>query len=162
MGGERELFDKLNNLRGTKTLIVGIGSTLRGDDGAGPIVCERLREAGVSAELVDAGTVPENYIQTIIKKAPRNIIIIDAIEFGGSPGAVGVFKDEQLDGTVLSTHALSPRLFVEVIKRSIEVDIYFVGIQPGQTKLGEPMSAQVRQALEDVTDTLIRIFPPPV
>ncbi len=162
MGADRELFDKLNNLRGTKTLIVGIGSTLRGDDGAGPLVCERLRQTGVSAELIDAGTVPENYIQTIIKKAPLNIVIIDAIEFGGSPGAVGIFKDEQLDATVLSTHALSPRLFVEVIKRSIEVDIYFVGIQPGQTKLGEPMSAKVRQALEDVTDTLIKIFPPAV
>jgi hydrogenase 3 maturation protease len=85
MGTDEELFEQLNKLRGSKTIILGIGNTLKGDDGAGPAVCERI--AGkICAEVIDAGTVPENYIQSIIKKAPQNLIIIDAVDFKSSEG----------------------------------------------------------------------------
>jgi len=62
-----ELFEQLNKLRGSKTVIVGMGNVLKGDDGAGPLICQQLN-GKVCAELIDAGTVPENYIQTIKKK----------------------------------------------------------------------------------------------
>ena len=32
---------------------------------AGPLVCEQFGRAKICAELIDAGTVPENYIQPI-------------------------------------------------------------------------------------------------
>ena len=83
MGTRQHLFEKLNKLRGSSTVIVGIGNTLKGDDGAGPLICEQLN-AKVCAEVIDAGTVPENYIQKIIKKAPQNLLVIDAIDFGAS------------------------------------------------------------------------------
>ncbi|MHC4647512.1 MAG: hydrogenase maturation protease, partial [Planctomycetota bacterium] len=88
MGSNGELFEQLRKLRSSRTVIVGIGNTLKGDDGAGPLICEHLSAAGVSAELIDAGTVPENYIQPIIRKAPENLVIVDAMEFGASPGTV--------------------------------------------------------------------------
>ena len=154
-----QLFEQLNKLRGSKTIVLGIGHTLKGDDGAGPLVCQQLT-GKTSAELIDTGTVPENYIQPIIKKRPQNLLIIDAIDFGASPGSINIFKPEQLNSSVFSTHTLSPRLFVDMITQAIDVDVYFIGIQPAQTQLGQSVSAQVNQAIQSLTQTLVEIFPP--
>jgi hydrogenase 3 maturation protease len=160
MGANQQVFEQLNKLRGSKTIIVGIGNTLKGDDGAGPLVCEQLRRAGIAADVIDAGTVPENYIQPIVKKAPQNLLVVDAIDFGGSPGAISILEPEQLSSVVISTHILSPRLFVDMIRQDLDVDVYFVGIQPAQTKLGESVSTEVSDAIEQLVGTLSQIFAP--
>jgi hydrogenase maturation protease len=110
--------------------------------------------------LIDAGTVPENYIQPIIKKAPQNLLIIDAIDFGASAGTISIFKPEQLNSSVFSTHTLSPRLFVDMVCRNINVDVYFVGIQPAQTQLGQSISPDISQAVQRLVRVLTEIFPP--
>jgi len=158
MGTDQQLFEQLSKLGGSKTVIVGIGNTLKGDDGAGPLICEQLRQAGVSAEVIDAGTVPENYIQPIIKKTPQNLLIIDAIDFGAAPGVINIFKPEQLSSSVISTHILSPHLFLDTIRQSIKVDVYLVGIQPAQIGLGQSISPQVSRAVQWLTSALTEIF----
>lgn len=160
MGAGEQLFEQLNKLRGSKTVIVGIGNILKGDDGVGPLICQQLRSAKICTELIDAGTVPENYIQPIIKKAPQNLLIIDAIDFGAPPGTISIFKPEQLNSFAFSTHALSPHLFVDLIHQEIDVDVYIVGIQPAQTQLGQSVSAQVSKAVQSLIDSLSKIFPP--
>ncbi|MHC4617359.1 MAG: hydrogenase 3 maturation endopeptidase HyCI [Planctomycetota bacterium] len=160
MGEEEQLLEKLSELRGSRTVIVTIGNTLKGDDGAGPLVCEKLKERGVSAELIDAGTAPENYIQPVVRKAPRNLLIVDAIDFGASVGAIEIFKPEQLEPTVFSTHRLSPRVFVDMIQKEIDVDVYFAGIQPGGIKVGESVSPQMCRAVQRLTNVILTIFPP--
>jgi hydrogenase 3 maturation protease len=160
MGTGEQLFEQLNKLRSSKTVIVGIGNTLKGDDGIGPVVCQQLRQAKVCAELIDAGTVPENYIQRIIKKTPKNLLIIDAVDFQAPPGTIEIFTPEQLNSFVFSTHTLSPRLFAEMVSRNIKVDVYFVGIQPAHTRLGDSMSPQVCQAAQQLAKMLIDVFPP--
>jgi hydrogenase 3 maturation protease len=158
MGTNQLLFEKLNKLRNSSTVIVGIGNTLKGDDGAGPLVCEQLR-GKVCAEVIDAGTVPENYIQTIIKKAPQNLLVIDAIDFGAPAGTFKIFKPEQLDSFAFSTHTLSPRLFVDMVCKEIRVDVSFIGIQPAQTQLGQPQSEHVKEAIQRLAGILAEIFP---
>jgi len=155
---DRQLFEKLREFRGSKTLIVGIGNTLKGDDGAGPLVCQQL-SGKVCAEIIDAGTVPENYIQPIIKKAPANLLVIDAMDFGASAGSISIFKPQQLSSVVTSTHTLSPGLFAQVVCQNIKVDVYFVGIQPAQTQLGESVSPQVSKAIQRLSHVITSIFP---
>ena len=151
-------YKQLNKLRGSATVIVGIGNTLKGDDGVGPLVCQQL-ESKTCAELIDAATVPENYIQPIIKKAPQNLLVIDAIDFGAPTGRINIFRPEELNSIVISTHTLSPRLFVDMIAEAIKVNVYFVGIQPGQTQLGQPVCPQVSETVQWLVRTLAEIFP---
>ena len=172
MGADQQLFEQLNKLRDSATVIVGVGNTLKGDDGAGPLICQQL-SGKVCAELIDAGTVPENYIQPIIKKAPQNLLVIDAIDFGAPAGTINIFKPEQLNSSAFSTHTLSPRLFADMVRQDIngvpqtrnsafggpKVDVYFVGIQPARTQLGQPQSAQVSRAIQWLVRALIEIFP---
>ncbi|MFQ6035579.1 MAG: hydrogenase 3 maturation endopeptidase HyCI [Sedimentisphaerales bacterium] len=157
---DRHIFEQLRRLRGQKTIIVGVGNVLKGDDGAGPLLCEQLRCTGIGAELIDAGTVPENYIQPIVKKAPQNLLIIDALDFGAPAGTINIFKPEQLSSVVTSTHTLSPRLFTEMVRQHIDVGVYFVGIQPAQTRLGQSVSEPISQAIQQLAQTLVKTFPP--
>jgi len=160
MDSEKSLFEQLNKFRESATIILGIGNILKGDDAAGPLVCGRLKAAEISAEPIDAGTVPENYIQRIIKKAPRTLLVIDAIDFGAEAGTIKVFEPQHLNTHVISTHTLSPRLFVDIICRSIQVDVYFIGIQPAQTQLGQSVSATVSLAIKRLSGVLTEVFPP--
>ncbi len=158
MGTNQQLRQQLNKLRNSATVIVGIGNVLKGDDGVGPLVCEQL--AGkTSAELIDAGTVPENYIQPIIKKAPQNLLVIDAIDFGAPAGTIRMFEPERLNSYALSTHTLSPRLFIDLVCQDIKVNVYFVGIQPAQTQLGQSISPQASEAVQRLSQILAEIFP---
>ncbi len=159
MALNHQIFEQLNKLRGSKTVIVGVGQILKGDDGAGSLICQQLQNK-ISAEVIDAATVPENYIQPIIKKAPQNIIVIDAVDFAAPPGTIKIFEPKQLDSIVLSTHALSPHLFVDMIKNQIEVEVCFIGIQPAQIGLGQPVSAEITKAVQSLVDILADIFPP--
>ncbi len=159
MSTEQSLLQQLNILRNSATVIVGIGNIIKGDDGAGPLVCEQLKHENICADLIDAGTVPENYIQTIIKKAPQNLVVIDAIDFGDAPGTIRIFEPDQLSSHVISTHSLSPRLFVDMVCQEINIDVYFIGIQPAQIKLGQSISQQVSLAIEQLSQTLAEIFP---
>ena len=167
MGTDQQIFEQLNKLRDSATVIIGIGNVLKGDDGVGPLVCEQLQRTKVCAELIDAGTVPENYIQPIIKKAPRNLLVIDAIDFGAPAGTIRMFKPEQLNSHAFSTHALSPRLFVDMVCQNLRrdptlrepVDVYFVGIQPAQTQLGQSISPQISHAVQQLSKILAEVFP---
>ncbi len=150
----------LENLRNTKTIILGIGNILKGDDALGPKICEKLKAERISAEIIDASTVPENYIQTIIKKAPQNLLIIDAIAFAAAPGTIKIFRPEQLNSIVVSTHTLSPKIFIDMICQSIKLEVYILGIQPFQTQLGSPISKQIISTIDCLIKTLIEIFPP--
>ncbi len=135
---DQQLSEQLNALAGSKAVILGMGNVLRGDDAVGPFLCEQLADK-VCTEVIDAGTVPENYIQRIVSKKPQTLLVIDAIDFGASPGEIKVFKTGQLNSIAISTHTLSPRLFVELIAGQIDVAVAFVGIQPAHVKLGEPI-----------------------
>jgi hydrogenase 3 maturation protease len=157
MVAQEHLLQQLQSLRGSKTIILGVGNTLKGDDGIGPLVCQQLT-GKIDAEIIDAGTVPENYIQKIIKKAPENLVIIDAADFAGPPGQIKLLQTEQLSSTVFSTHSLSPRLFLDMIRSEIKLKVYFIGIQPAHVELGQSLSAEAKQAVTVLVDTFIQIL----
>ena len=148
-----KLSDQLRKICERKTLVVGIGNTLKGDDGAGCIVCEQLKDTAPD-RVIDAGTVAENYIGPIIEKQPEVLVVVDAIDFGDSAGEVRIFAPEELSSAAFSTHTLSPRLFVDVISQSFPLDVYFIGIQPKDMTLGEGLSKEVEEAAKIVAGLL--------
>ena len=138
-------------------LIVGVGNTLKGDDGAGPLVCHELK-AILPDHVIDAGTVPENYIGKIIKKAPQVLIIIDAIDHNAQPGDIRVFRADEINSMAISSHSLSLDLFVEVILNDISPDVYLVGIQPQHISLGRPPSPEVSRSVQMLVSLIRRSY----
>lgn len=133
------------------TVIFGIGNVLKGDDGVGPyIIAEtrNLKPETRNIQLIDGGTVPENYIQKIIDSRPDKIIIIDAIDFGGKPGDIKWFTEINSANISISTHNLPPEVFIDFIKQQTNAEIKIIAIQPKELKLNAPMSEEVKNSAD--------------
>lgn len=139
-------------------MIVGIGQVLRGDDGVGPVICSRLR-GRIGADLIDAGPAPENFIGTIARLEPDNLLVVDAVESGGSPGSIVVLRPYGLKTNSISTHSACLDLFLSLIARHVRGRILLIGIQPQQLGIGQPMSDAVRNAVEKLVEVLTTLLP---
>ena len=152
------LVDRLKGLQHTRSLVLGMGNILRGDDAAGPMVCQRV--AGrLSAKIIDAGTVPENYLGPILGYAPENVLIVDAMDLGSPVGTIKVLPRIGVPALGSTTHSLSPRLLADAMAQGISGEVYFLGIQPGHVRLGDPLSPEVNRAVETVAHVLLGLFP---
>lgn len=143
-------------------LIVGIGNSLKGDDGAG---CEAIKNlqlkikngviltrTGRNLVLLDCGTVPENYTKKIKDFKPETIVFIDAVEMKEPPGTVKIIDEKEIASGYFTTHNMPLNLFVDYIKEETKANIIFIGIQPKSTRFGEGLSAPVQKAVNIIVN----------
>jgi len=78
------------------TLVLGIGSTLRKDDGIGIAVIDRLRETELpkGVRLLDGGTAGIDLLGYL--EGVSRLIIVDAMFGKGKPGDIMVLRGEEL------------------------------------------------------------------
>jgi len=138
-----------------KIVIVSIGNTLRGDDGAGPELIRKLKNFLPSVRypaifLLDAGQTPENYLQKIVGYEPDTIVLADAVDFQCQPGSVRIVDPGAIRNDTLSTHNASLKLVMAYLKKETGADIFLLGIQPGDLTLGNGLSESVRRAVERI------------
>ncbi|MGB8225533.1 MAG: hydrogenase maturation protease [Sedimentisphaerales bacterium] len=153
----REILEPVKNLNASKIVIFCIGNRLKGDDAAACFVCDLLK-GKIKAEVIDAGSVPENFIGPIIKRAPQNVIIIDAVDFSAPAGSVKLFSPQQAESFSISTHSVSLKLLCDCISSEINCRFFLIGIQPNRTDLNAPISDKVQDAASSLAAELIRIF----
>ena len=148
-----EFKKKIRDLLKGRTVYMGMGNILRGDDGIGPKLVEVLWKKG--ARAVDAGTVPENYIGSVKRLEPDIIVMIDAVHLGKEPGSVELLKrDEILENSGFSTHSLSPVLVMERLESETGAAVFMLAIQPGTLEFGDPLSPAVNSLLTTLPDLL--------
>jgi len=127
-----------------RVVIVGVGNPMKGDDGFGPAMIERLQDR-VQASLFDCGTVPENFLGPIREEQPQTVLVLDAADFSERPGAIGVFDSSEWRGGGFSSHSLSLKLFADLISQDTGASVYLVAVQPKRLGFGEQMSPEVRE-----------------
>ena len=140
-----------------KVIIIGIGNILRGDDGFGPLLIEKL-VGKVDAHCIDAGTAPESYIGKIIKERPDTVLILDAVHLDRPAGEYDILRKSDIIKTGFTTHDISPGLFIEHLENETRADIYMLGIQPARLSLGEEMSEEVKTALDNITEQITEVI----
>jgi hydrogenase maturation protease len=137
-----------------KILILGIGNTLRGDDGVGVRVVEALddsRAGPCGMCLRDGGTLGLSLL-TDFEDADA-VIAIDAAEIGAAPGAVALFEgaamDRQLGGKKGTAHevALADLMSAAHLMGWRPERRALVAIQPGVTDWSMTPSAPVAAAI---------------
>lgn len=142
------MMDHLKSHLKGKVVILGIGNTLRSDDGAGSLLAGRIKDK-VAYVVFDAAASPENYLEKIIKQKPDNIVIIDAVDFGGRPGEFRVLEGEEIKTVNLfSTHDASLSLAINYLQNNLHADIIILGIQPKAIAFGDTISPEVAGALD--------------
>ncbi len=147
-----------NILKG-KVVIVGIGNILRGDDAVGPELIKRLKlkiKNESQIELLDVGEAPENYLEKIVKQTPDTVLLIDAVDFGGSAGSVTLLEQESLKEDGLTTHNASLKLTIKYLKERSINRIFIIGVQPEQIKFGGGLSKSVDKTLNQIKEEIIK------
>lgn len=128
---------------------MGIGNPLRGDDGLGPVLIERLK-GKVKAVCIDAGNSPESYTGKIIKENPDTVLLVDAVHLNLPPGQYRILLPEEIVKSGFTTHDISPRMFIEYLKTQTRANIYMLGIQPENITLGDGMFKSVKKTLGEI------------
>ena len=139
--------------------IIALGNPLRSDDGIGITILQRLEERGSEdIALLDGGTGGLKILHLL---AGLNVaIIVDAVRFGGQPGAYVFFKPQEATSHQTPVHAHNPALF-DAIKLSQQLNecphkIMIMGIQPETTALGTDLSESVAENLDEMVDALLQ------
>jgi len=118
---------------------------------------DRLR-GRTRAKLVEAEEVPESYLGEIIACRPDTVLLVDAVDFGGRPGEVGLFSREELGKRpALSTHRVPLRLVMEYLAAETGADVLLLGIQPHIVCFGHGLSAPVQRTVDALADVLGRL-----
>ncbi|MEW5818306.1 MAG: hydrogenase 3 maturation endopeptidase HyCI [Spirochaetota bacterium] len=140
-----------------KVVIVGIGNVLKGDDAVGPLLASRLNNR-IRAIVIDAGTVPENFLHPIINAKPDSVVLFDSVVFDAVPGTIKIFPPGDLPVSHFSTHGMSLSLFIEQLISHGIANVLLVGIQPEQIRLGSKLSPAMKKALTELENILLSIL----
>lgn len=153
------MFDELQKrAAGKKVLILGIGNRMRGDDGVGSILAERLGKKKLDIPIIDAGDVPENYLGPIEVSGVDLVLVLDAADLGASPGDLSIVEMTQLKQTGVSTHTANLALVFSVIPKARRPEAVLLAIQPEQMEAGRELSRSVDVAMKGLERLLVQLF----
>ena len=143
-----------------KVVIAGIGNSLRRDDFVGVKIVRDLQDTvSSSVYLIECETVPENFIEPIIRFNPSHVLIIDAALLNLEPGSTKLLSSKQLmERQAVSTHALPLRIFCEYLARETKAKIALLLIQPGDTRFGEGLTREVQNTSDCIVKLLSRFL----
>lgn len=158
MALEQELRDYLGEGE-RRVVLMGVGNPMRGDDGVGVAVIQRLQNMGLpNVLLLNAETVPESYLGKVESHEPTHVLLVDAANFGGRPGETKLIDSEHIGGQAVSTHKLPLTLSIGYIENSLGIRVLLLGVQPKTVTFGEDMTPELAEASKRIAETLHRIL----
>ena len=134
-----------------KTVVIGIGNALRGDDAAGVAVAERLQ--GVACE-----EEPSRLIEAW--EGADAAVLIDTVVSGAPAGTLHRFdaSEEPIHARALrsSTHAIGLAETIELARAlgKLPPRVVVYGIEGESFDAGAPLSPDVEAAVKRLVDTL--------
>ncbi len=144
-----------------RTLVIGVGSPLMGDDGLGLKALEELREGYdfvPEVEFLDGGTWGMNLLPFI--EEARRVLILDAIHADEPAGAVVELEGDAIPrffSTKLSPHQIDLREVLALAElRGTLPTIVALGIRPGSIRLEAGIGPEVERGLPLLVDAALR------
>jgi hydrogenase maturation protease len=138
---------------GASTLVVGLGNTLRADDGVGARVAQALIEEALpgDVEVVEGGTLGLDLVN--LMEGRRRVILVDAAEMGRPPGEFVRFGLDRVsllgEDQYVSVHAAGLRdaLLLARVLGVLPEEIVIFGVQPASLEWRETLSPAVEARL---------------
>jgi hydrogenase 3 maturation protease len=143
-----------------RVAVVGIGNTMRGDDAIGVEIVNLLRsKVSPNVLLIEAETMPENYIDQIVDYHPSHVLILDSGLIGKKPGATKSLTPTENMQAAFSSHMLPLQVFCAYLEKAISVKILMLIVQPKDMEMGEGLTKELINAAKKTADFLIKILP---
>ncbi len=143
-----------------KIVVVGIGNPIRADDYVGLYVVEQLKgKLANRVLLIEAETVPENYLLDIEEFKPTHVILIDAAFLGLKPAEVSLVEAEKIvDYSAITTHLLPLRVFCEYVKQATGATIALLLIEPQSMEYNEGLTPKVQATAKKLIKILMALL----
>jgi len=139
-----------------KTAVIGLGNTLRRDDGIGVMVLDSLLKFYQRKDLdyFNFGSASFDLLHRI--KNYEAVLLIDGINANLAAGELRTAKLEDLEysleASVTSTHELNLKNIFELSKKlGIKTTIYVAGVQVADTAFGEGLSEVLKRKKDEIT-----------
>jgi hydrogenase 3 maturation protease len=134
---------------------MGLGNVDYGDDGFGVRLAEKLIEAGMPDVLV-GGTSPDRCLGCVVEGRFDQLVFLDAIEFGGTPGSVVLLNTEEIVARLpqVSTHHISLGLLARCVEANGNTRVRLLGVQPESLKRAEVLTPKVQTTLDALGELL--------
>jgi hydrogenase 3 maturation protease len=132
-------------------LVLTVGNAIMGDDAAGSLLAEKMRQSPLENwNVIDGGSVPENHLHQIRELAPEQVVVIDSADMDLAPGEIRFIDNQRLaDPFFLTTHSLPLSYVIESIREFVP-RVALIGIQPEVVAFGYPVSENVKQAVDNI------------
>ncbi|MHA2309205.1 MAG: hydrogenase maturation protease [Candidatus Heimdallarchaeaceae archaeon] len=131
-----------------------LGNKDRADDGIGLIIAEKLSKFYpknvFSEEEEDISTI---LLYILDKEQYKQVILIDAVEFGAEPGSLLVSSKIETNVKQISTHTI-PYQEISRLLESKSREFLFIGIQVKSLTFLEDISEEVLHAADRVMELL--------
>ena len=149
-----DLIEYLRSLS-ERSLIIGVGNPLRGDDGFGPALVAGL-QGRTGIKLMDAEEIPEAFLDQAVLLAPDKLLIADAVALGGLPGEAALMPPESLGQKIaISTHNLPLLMFIKFFKeQSPKTEVMLLGVQPKGIEFGKELSPEIKKTIDSLVNIL--------
>lgn len=108
--------------------------------------------------VLDGGFAPENSTAKLRSFAPKLILLIDVADMNEPPGTVRLIDVHEIDGMSASTHSLPLSMLARYLTLELNCDVRLLGIQPASNAVGERVSLQVLQTIDNVAEALISLL----
>ncbi|MFX1597778.1 MAG: hydrogenase maturation peptidase HycI [Promethearchaeota archaeon] len=152
-----ELAEELSGAK--RIAVLGVGSELRRDDGVGLEIVKRLKgNIPASVKLIECGTVPESFVDSVSKWKPTHILIIDSAEMGKSPGTSELIKAENIGGITLSTHHMPLSILIKYLESTTGAKVVLLGVQPQDITFGEGLTTIIQETAREIVAILKEVL----
>lgn len=132
-------------------ILMGVGNSLRGDDGIGCYIAKNFREKNWVS--LNCGTVPENFTSIIRRNKPEKLVIVDASDMGLKQGEFRIVSEEKIENVSISTHQMPLSFLINYLSNSVG-KIIFIGVQPKTIKDSEEISDELKKSANKIMSVL--------
>jgi coenzyme F420 hydrogenase subunit delta len=149
-----------------RTLVLGCGNELFGDDGFGCAVARRLCESAQlpqSMLVMDVGTGARQVLFNVVLSAvkPRRVVVVDAVDMGRRPGEVWMIEAEELPEVKCDDFSMHQLPTSNLLRELHELAGVEVSCLVGQVARLPPevapgLSPPVRRAVDEAVEMILR------
>ncbi|MCI4458640.1 MAG: HyaD/HybD family hydrogenase maturation endopeptidase [Thermocrinis sp.] len=148
-----------------RTVLMGIGNILLQDEGVGVHAVKEIEKRysfEPSIEIIDAGTLGLE-IMYMLQDGVDNLIVVDAVLGGKSPGTIYVFRNEEVKKyyfkNKLSAHEIGfseVLALLETIGKPVKENLILVGIEPVSFEVSLELHEKTASRMEDLIKTVLQ------
>lgn len=146
---------------GVNLIVFGIGNILKMDDGIGIYLTKKLKSFidKEEAKIYEIETEVWKILPIIEEEKCKNVLIIDAINFGFTPGFVYISRNPEFsDYCFYSLHEKNYLTELMVKKGDFFKNIYIFGVEPYKIDWGYTLSDMLKEKFDEIFQKLFKFY----